>query len=223
MMHDVILSPDQQDALNKIGQWYRTGQSRMFRLGGPAGTGKTTLAKRAVQEMGLKPFDAATFWAQLKTGHVQAQEDTYCCAALTRRAAGVLARKGLRGARTIHSLAYNPWINLTPEIRKEIAALERAIAELETAIEQAVEKHGEDHGTVTRSIRKMFRLVARVDSLQEPDFMFTPTMIEACSILLLDESSMIPSHMWKDLLSADVRILALGDHFQLPPVEGFSS
>ncbi len=211
-------SPDQTIALSAIESWHKTG-GQMFQLGGAAGCGKTTLAQAALDRLGLKPFSNAKFWTEMRSGNPQPQEGTYVCGTPTRRAAGVLTRKGVRGARTVHSLAYSPWVNLTPEIKREIAALEREISSIEGQIDQVIEAEGEDAPKALKATRQMFRLIDRVDKLKQPDFSFNPALIECASLLLLDESSMITRSMWRDLLSADVRILALGDVFQLPPVE----
>lgn len=40
------------------------------------------------------------------------------------------------------------------------------------------------------------------------------------SVLIIDEASMVNERIWKDLLSLKVPILAVGDHGQLPPIEG---
>lgn len=40
------------------------------------------------------------------------------------------------------------------------------------------------------------------------------------SLIIVDEASMVTQDIWRDLLSFDVPILAVGDHGQLPPIEG---
>lgn len=42
-------------------------------------------------------------------------------------------------------------------------------------------------------------------------------------IIVLDECSMLPQHMWELLLSHGVHVIALGDPGQLPPIDGISS
>lgn len=44
-----------------------------------------------------------------------------------------------------------------------------------------------------------------------------------CEIIVVDEASMIPKDMQKDLESLGIAILYTGDHGQLPPVEGFGN
>ncbi|MGB3502245.1 MAG: ATP-dependent RecD-like DNA helicase [Mesorhizobium sp.] len=79
-------SPQQDDALNAVGRWLKTGRPQVFRLFGYAGTGKTTLARH---------------FAEHVDGTVQ-------FAAFTGKAAQVLRSKGATNARTIHSLIYRP-------------------------------------------------------------------------------------------------------------------
>lgn len=39
-------------------------------------------------------------------------------------------------------------------------------------------------------------------------------------LIIIDEASMVNREIWEDLLSYDVPVLAIGDHGQLPPIEG---
>jgi exodeoxyribonuclease-5 len=41
-----------------------------------------------------------------------------------------------------------------------------------------------------------------------------------CDLVIVDEASMVDETIWKDLLSFGKRVLAVGDHGQLPPVNG---
>jgi exodeoxyribonuclease-5 len=80
------LAPQQQDAVTKIHDWFRDDTRQVFRLFGYAGTGKTTLARHIVDQLGV----------------------TALFAAFTGKAAYVLRSKGCEGASTIHSLIYQP-------------------------------------------------------------------------------------------------------------------
>src|SRR6187401_3208771 len=80
------LSPQQDDALQAVARWLKSGRPQIFRLFGYAGTGKTTLAR---------------YFAENVEGQVQ-------FAAFTGKAAQVLRSKGATNARTIHSLIYRP-------------------------------------------------------------------------------------------------------------------
>lgn len=76
-------SDDQQEAIRLMWAWQRT-RGREFRLGGLAGTGKTTLIS-----------------------HIADKWDNVAVAALAGKAASVLRKKGVQ-ATTIHSLIYAP-------------------------------------------------------------------------------------------------------------------
>jgi exodeoxyribonuclease-5 len=80
----IILTPEQQEGSQRIQEWYKTRHTPIYRLGGFAGTGKTTLIKHVIKEG--------------KYGNV-------ACCAFTGKAASVLTRKGV-SASTIHSLIY---------------------------------------------------------------------------------------------------------------------
>jgi len=101
------LADQQLEALERIAAWYegaRDGFSGPFRLFGPAGTGKTTLAKSIGERLGIRPVFGA----------------------YTGKAAKVLTSKGCP-ATTIHSACYRPMSN-----RETIAKLEAARTELAT-------------------------------------------------------------------------------------------
>lgn len=78
----------QQDAIEKVRDWYHNSGEQVFRLFGFAGTGKTTLANSTVDQLDLS--GRALYGA------------------FTGKAAHVLRSKGGDGASTIHSLIYTP-------------------------------------------------------------------------------------------------------------------
>lgn len=50
-------------------------------------------------------------------------------------------------------------------------------------------------------------------------FKFVPLSKERYKLILIDEGSMVPMHMLKDLLANDIKIIVAGDLNQLPPVK----
>lgn len=93
----VDFAPQQVEAINKIGDWYQSDQ-QVFRLFGYAGTGKTTLARHIVDQLGVQRVLYAAF---------------------TGKAAYVLRGKGCDGASTVHSLIYQP----VEKVRKHLEQL----------------------------------------------------------------------------------------------------
>jgi exodeoxyribonuclease-5 len=82
-------SPQQQTALDRIKNWYRSGAAQVFYLTGPAGSGKTTLTKAVKDFLDISEVKYIT---------------------LTGKAASVMEAKGCAGATTIHKLIYRPKI-----------------------------------------------------------------------------------------------------------------
>lgn len=87
--NELTLSPEQQLAVGFIGEWFHyaftPGHPNIFRLGGYAGTGKTTLIRSLIRDKRFRSVAVCAF---------------------TGKAADVLTRKGVT-ASTIHSLIYN--------------------------------------------------------------------------------------------------------------------
>jgi len=80
------LSPDQVHAVEAAVQWYQSRDVRPFRIFGPAGSGKTTVAQHVLTAM----------------------DTTTQALAPTNRAAKILRINGVHGARTIHSVLFQP-------------------------------------------------------------------------------------------------------------------
>ena len=84
---EMKLTPDQEDAVTLIEEWFFHLNTQIFVLCGYAGTGKTFLVEYVVRRLGLIPGESAAFVAP------------------TGKAASVLIRNGTP-ASTIHSLIY---------------------------------------------------------------------------------------------------------------------
>ena len=91
-MNSITLNEDQELLFQKMKQWWfdinhGTAKRNYFVYAGSAGTGKTTVMREFIKEIGLN-------------------DKEYVCAALIGKAVLVMQRKGLP-ARTIHSLIYS--------------------------------------------------------------------------------------------------------------------
>jgi exodeoxyribonuclease V len=159
-MSVITLTDKQNRAANEAVDWYFNRETngkdpkRIFTIAGYAGTGKSTLAKFAIEKMGLDQKEVA-----------------FC--AYTGMAANVLMRKGNSMATTIHKLIYD-------------------------AIPV-----GEENG-VTKFIFEL----KKQDSLNH------------FKLLVVDEVSMVPQNMLDELKHFGIKIMALGDSGQLPPIGG---
>lgn len=96
-------SPQQVEAIERIIDWFAGSDQQVFRLFGYAGTGKTTLARHIVDQLGVRSLFAA----------------------FTGKAAYVLRTKGCDNAQTIHSLIYQP----VEKVRARLNQLEKQLAE----------------------------------------------------------------------------------------------
>jgi exodeoxyribonuclease-5 len=150
-MAKMQLSEEQGQAVTAVVNWFK-GKKQVFELSGPAGTGKTTLAKYITEELEL-------------TG----SEVMYC--AFTGKAALVLSQKGCSPSSTVHGLIYRAHQN---------------------------------------------------EQTGEWSFSLTPEYIRELGVklIVLDEAPMLGADIAEDLIYCGVKVLALGDKHQLPPVNG---
>ena len=195
-----IPSQQQAAAIAAIEDWFRrrTRDQQVFRLFGYAGTGKTTITRHAIGELGLEPMD--------RTGG----SGGVLYAAFTGKAALVMTRKGTP-ASTIHSLIYKV-SEATPE------EIERVTRELET-----LRKGVRSMGPAERSFAEtqIRRLELRLADIHQPRFILNEqSLVRDADLIVLDEVSMVGAEMASDLLAFGKPILVLGDPGQLPPIKG---
>lgn len=190
-MVGVDLSPMQQATVDSITAWYEyDGADQVYRLFGFAGSGKTTLARHIVDQLGVANVRYAAY---------------------TGKAVSVLRSKGAAPASTIHSLIYIPRaqaMSKLRDLRRELVKVQGygsapmyldKIRELEAAI-QAEEK----------------RLTSPTFLPREP----AESALTGTDLLVVDEVSMVDEPTARDLLAYGIPTLVLGDPAQLPPVRG---
>jgi exodeoxyribonuclease-5 len=195
-----IPSPQQAAAIAAIENWFRRGtrDQQVFRLFGYAGTGKTTITRHAIGELGLEPMD--------RTGG----SGGVLYAAFTGKAALVMTRKGTP-ASTIHSLIYKV-SEATPE------EIERVTPELETLRKGVCNMGPAERSFAETQIR---RLELRLADIHQPRFILNEqSLVRDADLIVLDEVSMVGAEMASDLLAFGKPILVLGDPGQLPPIKG---
>lgn len=188
-------SPQQEACLDKTGRWMRSpGGPQVRKIFGPAGTGKTTLAK-----------------------HLAAQANKrWLFASYTGKAAHVLRQKGCEGASTIHSLIYRP--------NGESKAAELLIIEQKLNAIIFDPKRPEGVEMTDEEKREVERLqTARTNLLidNQPRFALwdlSPLAEPDVGGIIVDEVSMVDEYLARDLESFGKKILVLGDPAQLPPV-----
>ena len=177
-------------------------RSQVCRLFGYAGSGKSTVLKFALDELGLEPHRGERDGGDCVPGVVTAT--------FTGKAALVLRRKGTP-ARTIHSLIYSV-IEATEE---EIAAAQKKIEQAEN---EARRLSGFDRTSADAAIEAMRQSVA---GMKKPRFALNPQSDAAhAKLIVLDEVSMVGEEMARDLMSFGKPILVLGDPGELPPIKG---
>ncbi|MBX6746246.1 MAG: AAA family ATPase, partial [Acetobacteraceae bacterium] len=197
-------SDTQHRAIAAIRHWFQNEADRkqVFRLFGYAGTGKSTVLRFALEELGLQHHRSG--------GDGEACVPGVVTATFTGKAALVLRRKGTP-ARTIHSLIYSV-IEATEE---EVEAAEKKVEE---AVVRARGLSGFERTTAEAAIEAMRQGVA---DMKRPRFALNPKSDAAhARLIVLDEVSMVGEEMARDLMSFGKPILVLGDPGQLPPIQG---
>jgi len=202
-MSDFAPSNAQAAAIAEVRDWFetRTDHQQVFRLFGYAGSGKSTVLKFALDDLGLSPHRSA------KDGTCVPGVVT---ATFTGKAALVLNRKGTP-ARTIHSLIYS----VIESTEEEVAAAAAKVQETETAARRLT---GFDRTAAEAGIEAMRQALS---AMKHPRFALNPQSDAAdAKLIVLDEVSMVGEEMARDLMSLSKPILVLGDPGQLPPIKG---
>jgi len=185
----IDLSKHQQEAFDKILNWWRMGSQadQRFVLAGYAGTGKTSLARVFEDYIGA---------------------ENVLFLAYTGKAVNVLKDKGIKNASTIHSAIYQ----LSQKEQMELCKMQRDYAEAQA--------QGISENALMPLLGKISSLK---DKLAQPQFvpsgMLNGDRISAPRLIIVDEYSMLDKEIVEDLERLSIRILYLGDPFQLPPVK----
>jgi len=206
-MSDITPSANQASAIALIKNWFtrRTSVQQVFRVFGYAGSGKTTIVRHAIAELGLE----ATF-KDADGDIINGGSGGVIYAAFTGKAALVMTRKGTP-ASTIHSLIYR----VCEATEAEIDKVKFDIAEIKTKLPAmaAAERLLEES--------RMRSLEMRLQNIHKPHFVINDqSLVRDAALIVLDEVSMVGDNMACDLLAFGRPILVLGDPGQLPPIKG---
>jgi exodeoxyribonuclease V len=196
-MSDVVLTATQEKAIGELVDWFkhRAGKQKIFRIFGFAGTGKTTITKYAIGELGLDIYN-------------ECPEVLF--AAFTGKASYVMRKHGTP-AKTIHSLIYS--VSEASEL--QVIEANKKLAELELS---AIKVSGTDRVLIDAQIQA---IKTQIKEMKLPRFgLNIDSAVRDCKLLVLDEVSMVGPEMAADLLSFGKPILVLGDPGQLPPIKG---
>jgi exodeoxyribonuclease-5 len=188
-----VPSPLQAKAIRDIKEWFttRTATQKVFRVFGYAGTGKSTIVKHAIAELGLN-------------------EGEVLYAAFTGKATLVMTRKGTK-ASTIHSLIYR----VSEATKAEIERVREEIANLKAQIPNMPPE------TKLFEESRLRALELRLEDIHKPRFILNDqSILRDAKLLVLDEVSMVGNDMARNLLAFGRPILVLGDPGQLPPISG---
>lgn len=187
-------SPKQDEALLRVNQWLKSGDSQVFHLFGYAGTGKTTLARHLAEGV----------------------EGRVLFGAFTGKAAHVLRNKGCEGATTIHKMIYHSREKSKTLINRLYEELDKLTFELKS---EGCTQHVINHHPKVLDIKKT---IADEESQSDKPFFVLnhDSEVKDSKLVIIDECSMVDNKMGSDLLSFGTKVLVLGDPAQLPPVGG---
>jgi exodeoxyribonuclease V len=202
-MKEIALSNEQYAGVKRIVEWFKheTDRQQVARMFGYAGSGKSTVLRFILNELGLSPHQG-----NRDGGYVPG----VVTATFTGKAAYVLKNKGTP-ARTIHSLIYS----VLEATEEEVEAAAKKVREAETGIRSLT---GFERTAAEAGIEAMRQALAQ---MKKPRFALNPHSDAAdAKLIVLDEVSMVGEEMARDLMSFGKPILVLGDPGQLPPIKG---
>lgn len=199
------LTGQQQAGIERIRQWYHDQAQGFgagaFRLFGPAGTGKTTMAREIPAALGISDVRYGTF---------------------TGKAAHVLRGKGASPVSTIHSGIYFP--TTSEEVRQRLFDARMNLATNTNSIHRATAAHA-PREILDELTARTVEIEAEIQVLEQESkrlaWEWNPDSEWAyADLIILDEVSMVGPKLAADIERYNVPVLVLGDPAQLPPVEG---
>jgi exodeoxyribonuclease-5 len=196
-MSVIVLSPDQVRAFDMARSWFlgATNSRPVFRLFGLAGTGKTTVIERLTSTLGLGASDVVY-------------------TATTGKAAKVLTAKGCK-ATTVHKAFYR--------CVSSVEELWAALGDERASLVAMLKSRPNDVGAPRwhQRLGEIDRELAHPTSDDlEFRFMGISNISPAARLVIVDEASMLADEQYNDLCELGIPVILVGDHGQLPPVNG---
>jgi exodeoxyribonuclease-5 len=227
------LSPDQLEAYNSIMGWASNpGGRNLLSLGGAAGSGKSSLVSLVAEQIELPAFCAYTGKAASVLRRKLAQAGTETVGPQRRGRDGEMSREQRPYCGTIHSLIYRPCDCREPKTVEVLKPCPTKDCAGETSWHEDKSLCSKGHvGLVKTAVavealkpKKVFVYVEKVDGRCKlcggKEWLRREILDRNYSLIIADEASMIDQSILRDLQSYGVPILAVGDHYQLPPVGG---
>lgn len=208
----------QNRAMSEVKDWFinRSREQQVFRLFGYAGTGKTTITKFVIKELGLSMFAPPVKRRMVSSRFGDDYEDDrgpipdVFFGAFTGKASYVMRKHGTP-AQTIHSMIYSV-LETTPE------QIEEANKKLAGLIADSSNKFSMER---TLALATIEALRSEIKKMKQPSFQLDPfSDVSVSKLIVLDEVSMVNQEMAAHVMSYGIPILVLGDPGQLPPVKG---
>jgi len=228
------LSVDQREAYESIIRWSSQRSSNtLLTLGGYAGTGKSTLVSLVAEQFDLPAFCAYTGKASSVLRRKLRAAGTHTIGVQHPDENDVYDDRPFCG--TIHSLIYRPCDCRVPEvieIQKPCPVM-NCDETLQDLWGRFVCKKG--HGsTITQAEFDAIKPGKKFVYVQKDEhgncricgnegWIRREMLDRQYGFVIVDEASMVTDDMLHDLRSYNVPILAVGDHGQLPPVNGTGS
>lgn len=204
----ITLAPQQAAAVKSFKSWFDTprytldGGGDFFLLNGYAGTGKSTILPFIIDEAGLSPQDVLFVAPTGKASKVMATK---------------LAAQGMLGCAcmTIHKAIYRPKMMAAFLLERELGQLEESIMIARNA------GHISEMQEMNRRAKQLRKDLERAYDEKAPKFQLNveARLADRYKLIVVDECSMVGEDIAEDLLSFGVPTLAIGDPFQLQPVQ----
>lgn len=206
---EITPSDLQKKAIDDICDWYRnrSKEQKVYRLFGYAGSGKTTITKYAIGELGLSMY--APPRRRRDGSRNETIPDVYF-GAFTGKASLVMRRHGTP-AQTIHSMIMNSF----EASEQEIIDKEKQLLEMQAAVNGT---HGEEKALAIAAAQALANQIHR---MKQPGWSPDPEADAGqAKLIVLDEVSMVDEELAGYVLSYGVPVLVIGDPGQLPPIKG---